>query len=439
VTARGAPARVRRLTADLPGIGGRLRDEVSDFAVEEVPLYEPAGEGDHAMFLLEKRGLSTFESLLWVSKAVRVSEHRIGYAGLKDARAVTTQWMSAPRVPPERVLALRHPRLRVLRAERHPHPVRIGHLRGNRFSIVVRGARDDRLPAAREALARLAARGVPNAYGPQRFGVKSDGHEMGRALLRGDYEEFLAHLLGRPGEAEHDPRVRAARLAYDRGDLERALALFPMKHRVQKRALSERLRTGSAEAAFRALGKRPRRIYVSAWQSWIFNRCLDERLARDAHDRLLPGDVAFLHDEEACYRVESEAAEAARARSLRASPTGPLPGHDLRRAGGVEGEVEARVLDEEGFDEAAFRAKDLRTRGGRRPFRVPLGDPSVERLGPGEVRVRFSLPPGSFGTVVLDELMKGDPPEGDATDDATGDEPEADPSEEDGGGVGDRS
>ena len=428
---RGAPARVRRLTRDLPGLGGVLRASIEDFVVEEVPLYAPAGEGDHAMFLLEKRGLSTFESLLWISKAVRVSEHRIGYAGLKDARAVTTQWMSAPRVPPERVLALRHPRMRVLAAARHPHPVRVGHLLGNRFSVRVRGANPDAVPAAREALEALRARGVPNAYGVQRFGVRSDGHEMGRALLRGDYEEFLALLLGRPHPAEVDTRVREARAAYDRGELEKALGLFPMKHRTHKRALAERLRSGSAEAAFQALGKRPRRIYVSAWQSWLFNRCLDARLAAGTHDRLLAGDVAILHAEEACYRVEDPAAEEGRARAFVASPTGPLAGHDLPRATGEPGRLEGEVLASEGFDEADFRTPLTRVRGSRRPYRVPLRDPTLEVEPDGAVLVRFGLPPGSFATVVLDELMKADAaPEGDV-------EPEADG--EDGPGVAEGS
>jgi tRNA pseudouridine13 synthase len=429
---REAPARVRRLTAGTPGLGGRLRRDLDDFVVDEIPLYRPAGEGDHAMFLLEKRGVSTFESLLWISKAVRVSEHRIGYAGLKDARAVATQWMSAPRVPPERVLALRHPRLRVLEAARHPHPVRIGHLRGNRFAIRVRDARPDRVDAAREALEALRSRGVPNAYGVQRFGVKGDGHEMGRAILRGDFDEFLSHLLGRPHPAEKDPRLRAARSAYDRGELDRALRLLPMKHRPRKQALAELLRTGSAEAAFLALGKRPRRIYVSAWQSWLFNRCLDARLAADTHDRLLAGDLAMLHDEEAVFRVEDPAREQGRAAAFLASPTGPLAGYALPRASGEPGRLEEEVLASEGVSDEAFRGPESRLHGSRRPYRVPLRDASVEVEGDGSVRVRFSLPPGSFGTVVLDELMKPDVADG--PDDGEGG---AENGEEDASGVGD--
>ena len=401
------PARVRRLTEGMPGLYGRIREVPEDFVVEEIPLYEPTGEGDHVLFGLEKRGISTFEALLWISKSVKVSEHQIGYAGLKDAHAVTRQVMSVHRVPPGRVLALRRQNVRVLWAERHPMRVRIGHLKGNRFTIRIRDARTEHMVAAREALGRLAEQGVPNAYGVQRFGTKQDGHLTGRALVRGDYAEFLSHLAGRPDAREGDVRVHEAREAYDRGDVEEALGRFPMKHRVQKKALATLLRTGDPKQAFESLGKRARRIYVSAYQSWIFNRCLDARLSTGTFDRFLPGDLAWLHRSGALYDVRDPALEEDRAARLEASPTGPLPGYDMRRPSGEAWAVEERVLDEESLADDLFRAPAIRTRGSRRPYRVPLVDASLEVEGPGTVVARFTLPPGSFATVVLDELMKG--------------------------------
>jgi tRNA pseudouridine13 synthase len=143
----------------------------------------------------------------------------------------------------------------------------------------------------------------------------------------------------------------------------------------------------------------------------VFNRCLDARLGDDAYDRLLPGDLAWLHASGALYAVESETAEAGRAARFEASPSGPLPGYDLRRPAGRPLEAEAAVLREEGVDEEAFRSPLVRTRGARRPYRVPLTGGSIEPAGASEALVRFALPPGSFATVVLDELMKtGTPP-----------------------------
>jgi len=416
------PARIRRLTEDLPGLSGRIRETPDDFRVEELPLYAPTGEGDHLLFEMEKRGLSTFESLLHLSKAAKVSEHVIGYAGLKDAHAVTTQWMSVHRVPPGRLVAMRDPRIRILSIHRHASKIRIGHLAGNRFTIRIRGARVEHLRAAREALGRLAERGVPNGYGVQRFGVKHDGHLMGRALVRGDFAEFLSHLLGRPSPREADPRVRRAREAYDRGDLAAAFEAFPMKHRVQKKALSALIATGDPRAGFEALGKRPRRIYVSAYQSWLFNRCLDARLAADTYDRLEPGDLAWQHETGALYPSDGGEADLDRARRFEASPSGPLPGYELPSPTGAALALERGVLDGEDLSDDLFRAAHVATRGARRPYRVPLVDASLDVEGSDTVVARFTLPPGSFATVVLDELMKTSSPPSDPSPDTEPDD-----------------
>ena len=427
--ASATPAHVRLRTADLPGLHGHIRAELEDFVVEEMPLYEPSGEGEHVHFLLEKHGISTFESLLWISKAVQVSEHRIGYAGLKDAKAVTRQWMSVHRVAPSRLLSIRHPRIRVLAAVRHPTRLRIGHLRGNRFTIRIRGARVEHLAAAREALGRLVTTGVPNAYGVQRFGVKQDGHILGRAIVHGDFQEFLRHLCGLPDPREGDPRVRGAREAFDAGDVREAFARFPMKHRIQKKALSVLLRGGEPRTAYEALGKRPRRIYVSAYQSWLFNRVLDRRLADGTVDRLLEGDLAWQHATGALYAVTDAGEVAARATRFDASPTGPLPGYEGRHPTGAPRAIEDEVLSAERLDDDLFRAAHVRTRGARRPLRVPLAEGSLEAEGGEDVVVRFVLPPGAFATVVLAELMKNDAPE------APEEEVEAEPEAEETGEV----
>jgi tRNA pseudouridine13 synthase len=389
------------------GIGGTLRTRPSDFLVEEIPLIAPLGRGQHTIAQVEKRGISTFEVLLWISKAAKVSEHRIGYAGLKDARAVTRQYVSIPRVPPETVLALRHPRFRVLSAARHPVGLRVGHLRGNRFTIRVRDADLARLPAAQALLERIAARGLPNAYGTQRFGVRQDGHRIGRAVVHEDWATFVDHLLGRPSDLEMDPRVRAAREAYESGDLEGSLQRFPMRHRTEKKALTALLRTRSPREAFLALGRRPRNIWIAAWQSYLFNRVLDRRVREGTHDRLVSGDLAWLHGTGALYPVRDADREAPRASALASSPTGPLIGYDMRRPHGRALALEREVLDEEGADPEALRSGPARARGARRPLRVPVREASLSAEEDGSVVARFVLPPGAFATVLLDLLMSG--------------------------------
>lgn len=399
------PAWITPVEREPVALGGRIRVQPEDFRVEEIPLVRPAGRGRYVLFQIEKREMSTFDAILRVSKGAKVSEQKVGYAGLKDAQAVARQYMSVHKVPPSRVLGIEHPRMRVLTAASHTAPLRLGHHRGNRFAIRIRGVDTTRVPAARRSLERFTERGMPNAYGAQRFGIRRDGHQIGRAVVNEDWQTFLVRLLGEPSPLERDHRVVAARAAFDEGEPEKALALFPLRHRLEKKALSTLLRTGSPREAFLALGRRPRRIWVAAWQSYLFNRILDRRVRDGTYDRLLPGDIGALHASGACFPVR-EAVQRGDA-----SPTGPLVGYDIPLAGGEPGRIEREVVADGGADPEAFRADHVRARGHRRPLRVRVHEASLEVEDETTVLVRFVLPPGSFATVLLESLMAGPTPD----------------------------
>ena len=387
------------------GLGGAIKERPEDFVVEELPLFRPSGRGDHTIALIEKRATPTFDALLFLSKGAKVSERVIGYAGLKDARAVARQYVSLPKCPPKRLLGLRHRKLRVLSAVRNEKPLKIGHLRGNRFTIKIRGADLSRVEAARTVLETLVARGMPNAYGGQRYGTRQDGHLLGRAMLHEDWRGLVDQLLGRPMKLEMNPLMVQAREAYDAGDLKGAYDLFPIKHRTEKKAAGVLARGGSPKEAYEAVGKGPRRIWLSAWQSYLFNRVLDARVRDGTVDRLLEGDLAWIHEASATVRITDPAQDAARAAALAMSPTGPLVGYDGVEPTGAAGAIERAILDEEGADPEAFREGHGRARGLRRPLRVPLEEASLDVDGEGCVVVRFVLPPGAFATVALQHLM----------------------------------
>jgi tRNA pseudouridine13 synthase len=398
---REHPARVRRPEGRTGGLGGRLRVAPEDFRVEELPLRRARGRGAWTLIEIEKRKTSTFDALLFVSKAAKVSERVIGYAGLKDARAVTTQYLTLPKVPPERLLGVATPRWRVLSATRHDVPLKIGHLQGNRFTIRIRGIDPGAMGRAREVLEHLVAHGMPNAYGGQRFGTRQDGHLVGRALIHGHLDEMMDRFLGRPSPLEFDDQVRAARAAYDRGDLEGAARLMPMRQRLEKRALAHLARGGAPQDWLEDIGRGRRRIWVAAWQSYLFNRVLDERVADGTWDQVQPGDIAWLADEGASVRARPGLASG----GGRIAPTGPLPGSGLRAPEGRAAAIEAAVLAEEGVDPELWKRPYVRCRGLRRPLTVPVREASLERDGPRDALVRFVLPPGSFATVLLDLLM----------------------------------
>ena len=171
--------------------------------------------------------------------------------------------------------------MRVLTAARHTSPLKLGHHRGNRFTIRIRGADAGRVPAARRALERFTLRGMPNAYGAQRFGIRRTVTCSAAPSCTRTGSAFLARLLGRAvAPRARPPRRRRARRRTTRATCRGARPLpaeAPPGEEGRSRTL---LRTGSPREAFLALGRRPRRIWVAAWQSYLFNRILDRARAR---------------------------------------------------------------------------------------------------------------------------------------------------------------
>lgn len=392
------------LTADLPGTGGTIKETPEDFLVAEIPLYLPCGEGEHTFAEIEKRGITTLEALRRLAKALGIAERDMGYAGMKDARGITRQTFSIPRVAPDHVLGLEVPGIKVLSASLHRNKLKLGHLRGNCFRLRVRGVTADAVPRASAVLSVLAKRGVPNYFGEQRYGTQGNSHLIGAALLRGDYRGAVDALIGDAAKVT-DERWRAAIDAYRRGDLDESLRAFPGHCRTERDLLQRLVKQPNDwEKAFRAVHPRLKKLYLSAFQSFLFDRLLDGRL--DGLDEVVDGDVAYKHDNGACFLVTDAAAEAVRAAAFEISPTGPLFGCKMKEPEGKVLELERQVLDMEGLSPESFNLTGgLRMDGERRPLRVPLTEPTADWDGEGLV-LEFGLPRGSYATAVLREVMK---------------------------------
>jgi tRNA pseudouridine13 synthase len=412
------------LTADLPGTGGRIKAQIEDFLVEELPLYPPLGEGEHTFFEIRKAGLSTFQAIRLISKELGISPRRIGYAGLKDAQAITRQVLSVHGVSPGMVTSLDIPRIQVLWAERHRHKLKIGHLRGNRFTIRVQGTEASQMPACRSILDVLSRRGVPNRFGPQRFGMRGDSALLGQEVVRGRTQEFVQAFLGRPDPGESDV-VALARSCFDAGRWTEALQIFPGSMVEERRSLQTLIRTqGDFQRAYEAVSKRLKTFLLSAYQSYLFNRVLDVRLT--SLDRVCAGDLAMKHPGHSIFRVEDEEAEQPRATRFEISPTGPIYGYKMMQASGRQCELEAQLLAEEGLSLDDFRVGGgISARGERRALRFPVHEP--ELWYDGGLRLRFWLPRGCYATMVLAEIIKSSPqnlPGDPEADDSTADAPE---------------
>lgn len=395
------------LTADLAGTGGVLRERYEDFQVEEVPLYSPCGEGEHVYFRVRKTGIPTFEAVRRIAEALGVKEREIAYAGLKDARAITTQWMSVHGQDVERIATLEVRGVTIDGVTRHGNKLKVGHLRGNRFLLRVRRADPAAFPRAEAILDLLVRRGAPNYFGEQRFGAREEGWLCGEAILRRDHDLFVQRLLGGPTEKDRDPLLREARRLFNEGKVQEAYDAMPTRLRTEKKALHALLRFGTSERAYFSIPLRMRQMLVSAYQSWIFNRLVERRL--QGIDRLQEGDLAYLHRNGAVFPVVDLAREQPRCEAFEISPSGPIFGTEVPLAEGEPGRLEREMLAETGLRQEEYEiGGGLSLRGMRRSLRIPLREVVLEREGEGSYRVEFFLPAGCFATSVMREIMKPD-------------------------------
>lgn len=334
------------LTSTIPGIGGQIRSVPEDFQVEERPLYLPCGEGEHLYVTITKRGFSTPDLVRLLSSSLGIKAQAIGVAGLKDARAVTTQMVSLQGIHPEQVSRLRidDTILNVQVLGRHRNRLRTGHHSGNRFRLIIRHVADHAAETVPAILQQLRTRGVPNYFGPQRQGKAGDNYQVGAALL-------------------HDARRREK--------MNRATRIW----------------------------------YLNSYQSFLFNRILARRI--DHLDRVIVGDWAMKLENGACFQVVAAETEQSRADRFEISPTGILFGSRVSWANGEPGRVEEAVIAEEGTTKEALitAAKACGFRGERRALRIPLAELEWSLDGD-TLSLSFSLPPGAYATSVLRELMK---------------------------------
>jgi tRNA pseudouridine13 synthase len=401
------PTELPYLTSDAPGVGGVIKQRVEDFRVDEVPLYDACGEGTHVYFRVEKRGIPTPVAVQRIAQYMNVRPTEIGVAGLKDAQAVTTQTLSLEHADAEKLAAYHDHQMRVLSVTRHGNKLRPGHLSGNRFAIKIRDTQPDPLEPAQTILDVLKKRGVPNYFGPQRFGLRGDTAQLGEAIVRGDLDEFLQIFLGRPTD-DDPPDCRAARDAFDVGAMDRALKRWPRHYADQRKALSAYKKKHNPRHAFNAIDKRMKRLFVSAFQSDIFNEVLAKRI--QTLDVVQAGDLAQKTDTGGVFLVEDPAAEQPRAETFEISPTGPLPGYRERLAQGQPGEIEQAVITARGLElENLKELGALKVKGARRALRFPLFDPELTHGADdlGEfLEITFTAPSGCYATVAVEEICK---------------------------------
>ncbi len=320
---------------------GSIRFEPQDFYVQELPAYLPSGNGEHYLFEIEKTNLTTEEVTRAIARHCNIKPAEIGTAGLKDRRAVTRQWFSIPAQANQNLSTLQLAGVRVLQSGFHSNKLKTGHLKGNHFRILIRNLSPQSIEDISNRCKKLSSCGVPNYFGPQRFGPNN------------------------------------------RNELE-GLALLTRKRRNHDR--------------------RSLRFLLSAVQSGLFNDLLAKRIHRNLYAQVLEGDILAKEDSGGMFLCTDPVVDQARLTNREIHPTGPIFGPKMKTPLGLPAEIEQEVLEESGIDAACFRKFPKLTLGTRRPLRVFPTELEIQ-ANHDNIFLCFSLKPGSYATGVLRELI----------------------------------
>ncbi|MDF9391211.1 MULTISPECIES: tRNA pseudouridine(13) synthase TruD [Methylococcus] len=325
---------------------GRLRVSPEDFRVDEILGFEPTGQGEHAFLHIRKTGENTDYVAQRIARLAGVKPMDVGYAGLKDRHAVASQWFSvalAGRPAPD-WSALECESIAVLRHTRHDRKLKRGALASNRFRILVRGL-EGACDGLEARCAAIRAAGVPNYFGPQRFG--------------------------------HGGR-----------NLQEALRLFAEPRR--------------------RIDRNKRSLYLSAARSYLFNRILAHRVGHGSWNRAVEGDAFMFTGSNGFFLADNRDEDIQRRiEALTIHPSGTLWGTGDPVISGTALEMERAALAQCAEFREGLERCGLET--ARRALRLPVPDLAFAWIEDSACELTFSLPAGAYATTVLRELVEFDP------------------------------
>jgi tRNA pseudouridine13 synthase len=403
------------------GIGGGTRERPEDFMVDEVYTDHSSSEGRYQLVRVTKTDLETHHLVRDLSRRFRISQKRISWAGTKDKRAVTTQRMSLDSVRIEAPLELRNALVEPI--GRSDRPVTLGDLEGNKFLVAIRaveGSKSDVTQSVARVLDEMRdAHGVPNFFGIQRFGsIRPLNHLVGRALVEGDIERAVMTYLAKPFPDEPGDVREVRQFISDTYEFKEALKQMPVRLRYERAMLSHLVNCpNDFDGALGALSMNLQKLFVHAFQSYLFNKMLSSRI-----DRGFPLDEAF--DGDRVWAPEKGRLRTVVPKNLRevnqslaagsASIQMPVFGYETELSDGLIGQIERDVLAAEHVDLDSFKVEccpRLASKGIMRNVRLPADirfsvSPDELNKHRAKVVMTFFLPKGGYATTILREVMK---------------------------------
>ena len=417
------------------GIGGTIKTVPTDFIVREITNRVEQGEGKYLIAELTKENWDTHSMVREISRRLRVSRNRIGFAGTKDKFARTTQRISIWDTDEDELNRVKIADVSFKIIGRSNKAVSLGDLSGNEFEIVIRnieGSKEEIMEKIVSITKEIEnTGGIPNFFGVQRFGISRPiTHIVGKHLIEGNLKEAVMSYISDvfPEESEE---TKQARMLCRNGELKECLKQMPTFLRYERAMLNELIKSGNeCEAqflsAFSVLPKNLQKLFVHAYQAYLFNLVLSHRMKRNLpFNEAVVGDVVcFQNDFGVADPDKVENVTEAKIEGInrlikrgRAFVTAPIFGYETELVDGVQGEIERRVLGDEAVELSDFYSEkmpEISSKGTRRPVLVPvkvkLRDDELkeDELNPGRFKMtlQFFLPKGSYATVLVREYMK---------------------------------
>lgn len=338
-----------------------FRQSPRDFVVEEIPLYEFSGEGEHLILLVRKKNLSTLELVAMIAKYLGIQNKEIGYAGLKDKNAMTKQYISIHKKHEEALEKFEHESIKIISKTYHNNKIKIGHLKGNRFYIILKKVNPTNGQKIDEALKNIKNLGMPNFFGYQRFGNDGDNHILGEQIAKGE-------------KKERNPKIKT-------------LLISAYQSHLFNLWLSRRLEINTLVNSFE----------VSEIES-VLNMPNDEvkKLKMQTHPfKLISGDIMEHYPYGRLFDFDGSEEDVIRFLERNISVTGLLCGSKVKVAEGIAGTIEKDFND------------TIKAEGSRR-FAWVYPTEIEGRYKPIEAHyeLNFTLPKGSYATVLIEEIAK---------------------------------
>ena len=438
---------IEAYVTEASGIGGHIRKKAEDFVVEEIlvdsskatvekvagqPALGATAERQRFLLcLLVKRNWDTLIMVRNVARALGIAQERVQIAGIKDAKAVTAQHVTIEGVSAEDAANVLVKDVELRPVGYFHEPLSTYFLLGNNFKITICGITlaeatvKKRIAAAASEIAAIG--GIPNFYGHQRFGTtRAVTHLVGKAMVQGDLEEAAMLFLAKPSIHEHTESRRVRCELQATRDFRRALQEYPTQLRYERFMLAHLVEnSGDYAGAFRRLPEKLQRLLVQAYQSFLFNRFLSERLRRGfALGRAEAGDFVVNVERSGLPMIRtarivdetklSEVNQLIQAGKLRVAL--PVVGFKQRLSQGEMGEVQRRILEAEGVELESFEVPELPEVSGRgevravvspvRDFAAGTVSDDSNESGKRQVTLEFGLLRGCYATVLLREVMK---------------------------------